>query len=153
MGTDWSTILIVAGVLSAAASALCGIRASLLATPARADGTVPPQATASGKTAQLIRLLRDYTWASRDVIETLQKIVHKNAPTPDAFEAYRLELSNAIRKYLDGSKRAEGELRDSDLLDFTPEISSAAEARDWLQVSTALALLSAGFQLLAIALT
>jgi hypothetical protein len=148
MTSDIGNVLLAAGVLSAVASALCAIRASLLVTPLH-PAVVPLEGTTSAKTAQLIRLLRDYTWASRDVVEVLKTIVHQNAPIDQAFEAHRLELSNAIRKYLGGSERAEHDLRESGMLDFTPEISSAASARSWLQLGGVLALLSAGLQLAA----
>lgn len=148
MATDIGSFLLAAGVLSAVVSALCAIRASLLVTPLH-PAVVPLESTTSGKTAQLIRLLRDYTWASRGVVEVLKTIVHHNAPINQALEEHRLELSNSIRKYLDGSERAERDLRESGMLDFTPEIQSAASARSWLQVGGGLALLSALLQLLA----
>jgi hypothetical protein len=106
---------------------------------------VPLESTAAGKTAQLIRLLRDYTWASRDVVQVLGTIANHNSPIGEAFERHRPDLRNAIKKYLDGSDRAKGEL-ESGMLDFAPEIASAASARTWLQLAVVLAVLSAVLQ-------
>lgn len=145
MATDIKNVLLVAGVLSAVVSALCAVRASLLMTPLH-PAVRPLPSTTTGKIAQMIRLLRDYTWASRDVMETLRTIVHHNAPIDQAFEEHRLELANAIRQYLGGLDRAKDEL-ESGMLDFTPEIASSASARSWLQCAVILAILSAGLQL------
>ena len=137
-----ANILIALGSFFALASACCAVRAALLATPF--------QSTASQKTARLIRMLRDYTWASRGVIEALRSVVHGNASITDNFEDQRLPLANAIKRYLDGSESAESELKHQSMLDFTPEIIAAVSVRAWLWAAILAAVLSAGLQLAAI---
>lgn len=132
-------VLSAFGSFCSLASACCAVRAAQLVTPF--------QSTASEKTARLIRMLRDYAWASRDVVVALKPIVHDKAAVADNFETYRLTLANAIRQYLDGSERAERELKSDTMLDFTPEIMSTASARSWLWLAVAAALVSTGFQL------
>lgn len=126
------------GILLALVSACCAGRAGYI--------TAPFRSTASEKALRLIRLLRDYTWSSRAIVEVLRSVVHGSGTVVENLEQERLQLANAIKRYLDGSERAEKDLRDG-MLDFSPEEISASSARGWLWLSFATAVASALCQL------
>ncbi len=137
-------VLAILGSLAGLASAFFAARAAWLATPF--------QSPASKKLTQLVGALRDYTWASRDVIAALDPVVHDNAPITATLEKHRLTVANAIRKYLDGSARAEEELKGRSMLDDEPELVSASRARAALAWAVITAITSAVLQLTAVAL-